>query len=308
MNGVLNKARLLKINSLIPLNHRNNPDLRYFWYITAATTLSVCNQPKDVATLYKYAIITASINNNNNNNNNNATDVHHIKLGLDNSCNDQDLLISTILGDNHELSLREANFTLLQKNISSKFKEAILKSSCIAGIPKAINSLHEIAQSVEKENLHETTTNNIEDKFRIKIHAPDFNRISDYNQYVTENNHNKRENILARGFDHWNLIYNKVSDKIINNLNASDPDLWYIILSTCYAPILSNDSVLNAKETSLIVISALVPQDVNPQLYGHLKGALNVGCTKEEVQSVEDLSILISEWCGITWKRKCIKL
>ena len=49
-----------------------------------------------------------------------------------------------------------------------------------------------------------------------------------------------------------------------------------------YGYILSNSAVLTPAESSFVLIAGLVPQDVNPQLKGHLKGALNNGASVEE--------------------------
>ena len=51
------------------------------------------------------------------------------------------------------------------------------------------------------------------------------------------------------------------------------------------------------------VCCCLIPQDVNPQLKGHLKGALNNGGTKEELNDVRSLVFDLCDWKGgITWK------
>ena len=85
---------------------------------------------------------------------------------------------------------------------------------------------------------------------------------------------------IQDGLRHWNSIYNKVSTRVVNNLNSSYPDLWYYTLVHVYGPLFAFDEILSAQETSLVIIASLVPQDVNPQLRGHLKGALNIGCDK----------------------------
>lgn len=41
----------------------------------------------------------------------------------------------------------------------------------------------------------------------------------------------------------------------------------------------------------LVVLACLIPQDVNPQLKGHLVGALNNGATEDEVKAVRDVVI-----------------
>ena len=40
-----------------------------------------------------------------------------------------------------------------------------------------------------------------------------------------------------------------------------------------------------------MVLACLIPQDVNPQLKGHLVGALNNGATEDEVKAVRDVVV-----------------
>ncbi len=84
-----------------------------------------------------------------------------------------------------------------------------------------------------------------------------------------------------------------------------------------YGYILSNVNVLTAMESSFVLIAGLIPQDVslvatrernraerptqvNPQLKGHLKGALNNGATLEQVKAVREIVIRICEASGMT--------
>ena len=49
-----------------------------------------------------------------------------------------------------------------------------------------------------------------------------------------------------------------------------------------------------------MVIASLVPQDIKPQLKGHLKGAASNGVTKKEVMAVTELKRV--EWLeGARW-------
>lgn len=102
-----------------------------------------------------------------------------------------------------------------------------------------------------------------------------------------------------------------------------------------YGYILSNTSVLTAAESSFVLIAGLIPQDVgrlaqtllskadqrqvNPQLKGHLKGALNNGATLEEVRAVRDIVIKVCQASGMKaldqhtpdgwgWKKEVAKL
>lgn len=72
-----------------------------------------------------------------------------------------------------------------------------------------------------------------------------------------------------------------------------------LIARLFYGYVLSNTSVLTPAETSLILVAGLVPQDVNPQLKGHLRGAVNNGCRVEEVRAVRDVVMWICEGGGM---------
>lgn len=72
-----------------------------------------------------------------------------------------------------------------------------------------------------------------------------------------------------------------------------------LIARLFYGYVLSNTSILSAAETSLMLVAGLVPQDVNPQLKGHLRGAVNNGCTVEEVRAVRDVVMWICEGGGM---------
>jgi alkylhydroperoxidase/carboxymuconolactone decarboxylase family protein YurZ len=66
-----------------------------------------------------------------------------------------------------------------------------------------------------------------------------------------------------------------------------------------YGYLLSNTAILSPAESSFVLIAGLIPQDVNPQLKGHLRGAVNNGASVEEVRAVRDVVIRICEESGM---------
>lgn len=163
--------------------------------------------------------------------------------------------------------------------VAKQIRESLLKSSALGGLPKAINSLMQLKNATPKE-----------------LREVELQR----DPKVAQNSE-----IGAEFFDQ---VYGKISKRVMGQMSTAYPDLGYYALNHVYAPLLSYTGILGPKETSLVVIACLVPQDVNPQLKGHLKGALNNGATKEEVMSVREMSMLISTWCGFTWKGEVAKL
>jgi alkylhydroperoxidase/carboxymuconolactone decarboxylase family protein YurZ len=162
-------------------------------------------------------------------------------------------------------------------DITRKMREALLKGGALGGLPKTINSL--------------TMLKNVT--------PPDLRERSLMREGATQ------ENVGAAFFDQ---VYGKISQRVQNQMSSAYPDLCDYAISHVYAPLLSFTRVLGPKETSLVVIACLIPQDVNPQLKGHLKGALNNGATVEEVMELRNMSMEICRWCGIGWRHEVAKL
>ncbi|CRK37878.1 hypothetical protein BN1708_007543, partial [Verticillium longisporum] len=105
--------------------------------------------------------------------------------------------------------------------------------------------------------------------------------------------------ILDRGGKFWDRIYGKISRRIMSQMERCGTEDLAVTARLMYGHILSNTQILSAPETSFVLIAGLIPQDVNPQLKGHLRGALNAGASKEEVTAVRDLVIRICEAAGM---------
>ena len=93
--------------------------------------------------------------------------------------------------------------------------------------------------------------------------------------------------------------------------NSGTEDLG-LIARLLYGYVLSNISLLSARDTSFCIIAGLIPQDVNPQLKGHLKGALNNGASVEQINAVREVALWICEEVGDerrkAWKDDVAKL
>lgn len=105
--------------------------------------------------------------------------------------------------------------------------------------------------------------------------------------------------ILHRGQIFFNTVYGKISKRVMSQMDRSGTEDLGLIARLFYGYVLSNTSVLTPAETSLILVAGLVPQDVNPQLKGHLRGAVNNGCRVEEVRAVRDVVMWICEGGGM---------
>ena len=140
--------------------------------------------------------------------------------------------------------------------------------------------------------------------------------------------------VLQRGQHFFDAVYGKVSKRVMGQMDRSGTEDLGMTARLMYGYILSNTSVLTAAESSFVLIAGLIPQDVsrswflveqvdqrqvNPQLKGHLKGALNNGATLDEVRAVRDVVIKVCEASGMKvldqhtpdgwgWRREVAKL
>ncbi|KAF5621189.1 carboxymuconolactone decarboxylase [Fusarium sp. NRRL 52700] len=147
--------------------------------------------------------------------------------------------------------------------ISRRLREALLKASAVGGMPKSINALMTLRSATPEDLLDEPGM------------------------------------VLERGQAFFEAIYGKISRRIMGRLDRSGaPDLGLLARLT-YGYVLSNTDVLTPAETSFVLIASLIPQDANPQLKGHLRGALNGGASVDEVRAVRDVVIKICEASGM---------
>jgi alkylhydroperoxidase/carboxymuconolactone decarboxylase family protein YurZ len=105
--------------------------------------------------------------------------------------------------------------------------------------------------------------------------------------------------ILYRGETFFNKVYGKVSKRVMGQMDRSGTEDLGAVARLMYGYLLSNTRILSAAESSFVLIAGLVPQDVNPQLKGHLKGAVNNGATIEEVRAVREIALRICEASGM---------
>jgi hypothetical protein len=87
-----------------------------------------------------------------------------------------------------------------------------------------------------------------------------------YTQSPTERRTDFSENpsrIAQRGRDFFGKVYGKVADRVLSQMDSSGTEDLGLVARLMYSHILSNASVLDAADTSFVMIAALVPQDVS---------------------------------------------
>ncbi|ORY71759.1 AhpD-like protein [Pseudomassariella vexata] len=168
-----------------------------------------------------------------------------------------------------------------QLTISRRLREALIKASAVGGIPKSINALLSLKEVTPVHLLDEPGSSTPTGRWADMFEAPS-------------------SQILDRGQSFFNKVYGKVAKRIMEQMDRSGTEDLGLVARLVYGHLLSNTRVLSSAETSFVLIAGLIPQDVNPQLKGHLRGALNGGATVEEVRAVREVAVTICEAAGMT--------
>lgn len=315
------------------------PSLHNSWYIIACACLTVVNKPQEIPKVFHFALRQQLLEFSSSSENLLLTDKYLLNLAEDSISSSEkfkdlsavgvhlpDVLIPYTYYDklplNFKFSRREDIFAT-QTTVAAKIREVILKCAALSGLPKSINALM-ILKSVTPSSMrpsgvperprtvypgHVPSSDIVqEDVAGTKFENDGIN--SDLASETIDGpisslsiNTKQIQKDLERGSAFWNSVYtNKVNNRIRRQMVNAYPDLWNYTFYNVYSPLLSFTDILSAKETSMCVVASLIPQDVNPQLKGHLKGALNTGNTKEELNALRLLVFDICDWTGgVTW-------
>jgi 4-carboxymuconolactone decarboxylase len=89
-----------------------------------------------------------------------------------------------------------------------------------------------------------------------------------------------------RGLEILREIDGPAAEQVINELKTVAPDFARYTVEFPYGDVYSR-SVLSLKEREIATVSALVALgNAQPQLKFHIHGALNVGCTRQEIVEI----------------------
>jgi 4-carboxymuconolactone decarboxylase len=89
-----------------------------------------------------------------------------------------------------------------------------------------------------------------------------------------------------KGYEKIAQVLGKGGDIVLNKLKDIAPDFGDMIVDFAYGDIYSRPG-LDMRSREIASVAALtVMGNVAPQLKVHIQGALNVGCTKEEIVEV----------------------
>lgn len=121
-------------------------------------------------------------------------------------------------------------------------REALLKTSAVAGAPKVINACVALKQATPQHlqdiDLDKSTTGRRVDVSEVPA-----------------------SQVLQRGQNFFDKVYGKIAARVTSMMKISGTEDLDLIAKLMYAFVLSNTKILDQAETSYVLIAALIPQD-----------------------------------------------
>jgi 4-carboxymuconolactone decarboxylase len=94
------------------------------------------------------------------------------------------------------------------------------------------------------------------------------------------------EDRYTRGLKNLEKIHPEASKALMENLKDIAPDLGRFVVEFPYGDVYDRQG-LDLKSREIATVAALTALgDTKPELKDHIKGAVNVGCSKEEIIEV----------------------
>ncbi|RCH81199.1 hypothetical protein CU098_004804 [Rhizopus stolonifer] len=180
----------------------------------------------------------------------------------------------------------------LMANIVLKLREGALKSHSIIGFPKVCMN------SYRKFYINAWQTMNV--LKQLADITPDYIKsLLPTKPLRDEDNWSDVLYYRRAGEDLFNQTYGPLSEKTYQGIYDSHPDLAYVALYFHYGTIYGELSIVSAKETSLILVTTTMIQNVLPQLRSHRIGAIHNGATEQEIKDVESLVVELANYYNL---------
>ncbi|KAJ5481344.1 hypothetical protein N7475_000156 [Penicillium sp. IBT 31633x] len=167
----------------------------------------------------------------------------------------------------HAYSTTDVRWKLIRR-----MREALLKDVGLLGLPRPSEALFDITKVMSDEDA--------DCSFTRKGWQCDFE------------NH-------ARGMEWLKSIYAHNIYGLLE-LYSKHPDFSFWLADITYGLLLSDRQILDDVDTELVVLPAVMGQDMPRMTYWHIRGMRRLGISKKDVQMVMDCVQLVVQACGVT--------
>lgn len=154
--------------------------------------------------------------------------------------------------------------------LSRRMREALVKAIALIGLPKTAEALIAISKVQKADDMDGS-----------------FSR-----EGWMSNGTNR-----MRGMAWLQKVYAQNSSSLYE-LFKNHRDFWFYITEICYGLHLSDRQILDDLETEIVVLSAIMGQNLPRETFWHLRGMRRLGVSKEDVQMVCDCVHDVARFLG----------
>ncbi|KAL5512039.1 hypothetical protein ACEPAH_5258 [Sanghuangporus vaninii] len=157
-----------------------------------------------------------------------------------------------------------------------KMREALFKAGLISGYSRAISAL--VA-------LYEATPDELRDT-----------------KLVREVENLTVSDMLASGDEFLSALHGNNTESVKSTFYKIHPDMGWFGRAIACGHVWGAQNVLSQRETSFILVSALIAMDTPIQIKWHLESARRAGASAEEVNAVREIAMRAAAACGVKWR------
>ncbi|KAL5490693.1 hypothetical protein ACEPAI_5527 [Sanghuangporus weigelae] len=163
-----------------------------------------------------------------------------------------------------------------KRGVVLRMREALFKAGLISGYSRAISAL--VA-------LYEATPDELRDT-----------------KLVRETENLTVSDMLASGDEFFSALHGNITESVKSTFYEIHPDMGWFGRAIACGHVWGAQNVLAQRETSFILVAALVAMDTPTQIKWHLESARRAGASIEEINAVREIAMRTATACGVKWR------
>ncbi|KAL5528850.1 hypothetical protein ACEPAG_4824 [Sanghuangporus baumii] len=163
-----------------------------------------------------------------------------------------------------------------KRRVVVRMREALFKAGLISGYSRAISAL--VA-------LYEVTPDELRDT-----------------NLVRETENLTVSDMLASGDEFFSALHGNNFESIKSTFYKIHPDMGWFGRAISCGHVWGAQSVLAQRETSFILLAALIAMDTPTQIKWHLESARHAGASIEQITAVREIAMQAAAACDVKWR------
>ncbi|KAL5490710.1 hypothetical protein ACEPAI_5544 [Sanghuangporus weigelae] len=173
-----------------------------------------------------------------------------------------------------------------KRGVVLRMREALFKAGLISGYSRAISAL--VA-------LYEATPDELRDTKLVRW-------VNYYHCWSQPKKNLTVANMLASGDEFFSALHGNNTESVKSTFYKIHPDMGWFGRAIACGHVWGAQNVLAQRETSFILVAALIAMDTPTQIKWHLESARRAGASIEEINAVREIAMRTATACGVKWR------